>query len=357
MEDGPVETCQEIFPHIQYRSLHMATEIKKKPRVVSGIQPSGRLHIGNYIGAISQWVENQDSYENILFIADLHALTTPGEITAKHLRERAIEAAGLYVACGIDPEKSLIFFQSDVPQHAYLGWILSCCTPLGWLERMTQFKAKSTGRERVGAGLLTYPTLQAADILVYHGDLVPVGEDQKQHIEITRDIAERFNHLFGKYFNAPEPFIRGVGARIMGLDNPEIKMSKSLAENNMTHAIGLLDSPDVIKKAVSSATTDSASAIEMNNTSPGVTNLLTIYRCFSGGGDEELRNTFEGKSYGFLKKELIELVTSKLSFIQNRYNELVRTQGLEKILTNGAERASEIAGRTVKEVRELTGLG
>jgi tryptophanyl-tRNA synthetase len=336
----------------------MTSETKKKPRVVSGIQPSGRLHIGNYIGALSQWVEYQDTFDNLLFIADLHALTAPGEIKAKELRQRAIEAAGLYIACGIDPDKSLIFFQSDVPEHAYLGWILSCCTPLGWLERMTQFKTKSEGRERVGAGVLIYPTLQAADILMYHADLVPVGEDQKQHIEITRDIAERFNHLFGKYFKAPKPYIRGVGARIMGLDNPKVKMSKSLAENSRMHAIGLLDSPDVIKKVISSATTDSSPAVSFDGeASPGVSNLLTIYRCFSGAGDEEIRNTFEGKSYGFLKKELTEVLTSRLSAIQSLYNELLRSGRLEQILRDGAAKAGEIACKTLSDVRALTGVG
>lgn len=335
----------------------MSSETSKKPRVVSGIQPSGRLHIGNYIGALSQWVENQDAFDNLLFIADLHALTTPNEIKAKELRQRSLEAAGIYVACGIDPEKSLIFCQSDVPQHAYLGWILSCCTPLGWLERMTQFKTKSEGRERVGAGLLTYPTLQAADILLYHADYVPVGEDQKQHVEITRDIAERFNHLFGEYFKAPEPYIREVGARIMGLDNPEVKMSKSIMETSPKHAIGLLDPPDAIKKAISSATTDSNPAVNFDNPSPGVANLLTIYRSFSGAGEDEIRNTFEGKSYGFLKKELTEVVTGRLSAIQTRYNELVRSGALEQILRDGAERAGEMAGKTLSEVRKLTGVG
>lgn len=335
----------------------MSSETVKKPRVVSGIQPSGRLHIGNYIGAISQWVENQDSFNNLLFIADLHALTIPGAIKPEYLRQKSVEAAGLYVACGIDPERSLIFLQSDMPQHAYLCWILTCCTPLGWLERMTQFKTKSEGRERAGAGLLTYPVLQAADILIYHADLVPVGEDQKQHVEITRDIAERFNHLFGTYFKTPEPYIRGAGARIMGLDNPAVKMSKSIAETSRTHAIGLLDPPDVIKKAISSATTDSKPAVEFENTSPGVSNLLTIYGCFSGAGEEEIRNTFEGKSYGFLKKTLTEVVTDRLSSIQARYGELVRSGSLEQILKDGAERAGEIADRTLKEVRELTGVG
>lgn len=335
----------------------MTSEISTKPRVVSGIQPSGRLHIGNYIGALSQWVENQEAFDNVLFIADLHALTTPGELRPSDLRQRAIEAAGIYVACGIDPKQSLIFLQSDVPQHAYLCWILSCCTPLGWLERMTQFKTKSEGRERVGAGLLTYPALQAADILMYHADYVPVGEDQKQHVEITRDIAERFNHIFGEYFKTPEPYIREVGARIMGLDNPSVKMSKSLMETAPKHAIGLLDPPDAIKKAISSATTDSNPAVTFDNPSPGVANLLTIYRSFSGAGDEEIRATFEGKTYGFLKKTLTEVVTDRLSGIQSRYYELVNSGGLEQILKDGAERAGEIAGRTLGEVRRLTGVG
>ena len=335
----------------------MTTETGKKPRVVSGIQPSGRLHIGNYIGAVLQWVEYQERFDNFLFIADLHALTIPGDVRPKELRQRSVEVAGLYVACGIDPDKSLIFLQSDVPEHAYLAWILTCCTPLGWLERMTQFKTKSEGRERVGAGLLTYPALQAADILIYHGDYVPVGEDQRQHVEITRDIAERFNHLFGTYFKPPEPYIPKVGARIMGLDNPEVKMSKSLAETSRTHAIGLLDPPNVVKKAISSAPTDSKPGVDFEETSPGVSNLLAIYRCFSGAGDEELRTTFEGKSYGFLKKELTEIVNERLSSIQSRYEELVRSGGLEQLLRDNAEKARKIAGKTLKDVRELTGVG
>jgi tryptophanyl-tRNA synthetase len=335
----------------------MTVETSKKSRVVSGIQPSGGLHIGNYIGAISQWVEYQERFDNFLFIADLHALTIPGAVKPKELRQRSVEVAGLYVACGIDPEKSLIFLQSDVPEHAYLAWIMTCCTPIGWLERMTQFKTKSEGRERVGAGLLTYPALQAADILIYHADLVPVGEDQKQHVEITRDIAERFNHLFGDYFKTPEPYIPKVGARIMGLDNPEVKMSKSLAETSRTHAVGLLDPPNVVKKAIMSAPTDSKSGVDFEETSPGVSNLLTIYRCFSGVSDEALRGTFEGKSYGFLKKELTELVTGRLSEIQTRYEELVRSGSLEQLLRENAERARELAGKTVREVRALTGVG
>jgi tryptophanyl-tRNA synthetase len=335
----------------------MFFENSDKRRVVSGIQPSGRLHIGNYIGALSQWVENQEKFDNILFIADLHALTFPGEVKAKELRQRSVEAAGLYVACGIDPEKSLIFLQSDVPEHAYLAWILTCCTPVGWLERMTQYKAKSEGKERVGAGVLTYPVLQAADILIYHADYVPVGEDQKQHVEITRDIAERFNHLFGAYFKTPEPYIPKVGARIMGLDNPAVKMSKSLAENSRTHAVGLLDPPNVVRKAISSAPTDSKPGVDFEETSPGVSNLLTIYRCFSGASDDELRGTFEGKTYGFLKKELTDLVTDRLSSIQSRYEELVRSGGLEQLLRDGAERAREMAGKTLNEVRALTGVG
>jgi tryptophanyl-tRNA synthetase len=335
----------------------MTVETSKKPRVVSGIQPSGGLHIGNYIGAISQWVEYQEKFDNLLFIADLHALTIPGNVNVKELRQRSIEVAGLYVACGIDPAKSLIFIQSDVPEHTYLAWILTCCTPIGWLERMTQFKTKSEGKERVGAGLLTYPVLQAADILIYQADLVPVGEDQKQHVEITRDIAERFNHIFGAYFKTPEPYIPKVGARIMGLDNPEVKMSKSLAETSRTHAIGLLDPPNVVKKAIMSAPTDSKSGVDFEETSPGVSNLLTIYRCFSGVSDEGLRGTFEGKSYGFLKKELTELVTGRLSEIQTRYEELVRSGGLEQLLRDNAERAREMAGKAVREVRALTGVG
>jgi tryptophanyl-tRNA synthetase len=333
----------------------MTLDARTKKTIVSGIQPSGRLHIGNYIGAISLWVENQDSFENIIFIADLHALTTPAEIKAERLRARSLEAAGLYIACGIDPEKSLIFLQSDVMEHPYLAWVLMCCTPVGWLERMTQYKSKSEGRERVSAGLLTYPSLQAADILAYHANFVPVGEDQKQHIEITRDIADRFNHLFGEYFPLPEPLIRKVGARIMGLDNPTTKMSKSIAETSKLHAIGLLDSPEAVKKSISAATTDSASAVAYENLSPGVSNLLTIFQSLSLQPPENVRAMFEGKSYGFLKKELTEMVISRLSTFQSRYYQLTTSGGLDEILKRSAEKAHVIAARTLTEVRALTG--
>ncbi|MGH2687974.1 MAG: tryptophan--tRNA ligase, partial [Actinomycetota bacterium] len=227
-----------------------------KPRVLSGIQASGRLHIGNYVGALSRWAEEQDRYENYFFVADLHALTIPESVRPDDLRDRVNEIVAIYLACGLDPAKSVLFRQSHVPAHAILGWILTCMTPVGWLERMTQYKSKSEGRS-AGAGLFTYPALQAADILLYQARFVPVGDDQRQHVELTRDVAMRFNHMFGELFVLPEPLIRETGARIMGLDDPTMKMSKSLAEQRGGHAIALLDPPEKIRNAVMRAVTDS----------------------------------------------------------------------------------------------------
>ncbi|MGH2771050.1 MAG: tryptophan--tRNA ligase [Actinomycetota bacterium] len=329
---------------------------RQKPRVLSGIAATGKLHIGNYVGALSVWAQEQALYDNYFFVADLHALTIPENVSPEALRARIREIVALYLACGIDPDASVIFLQSQVPAHAVLGWILDCVTPLGWLERMTQYKSKSRSTNP-SAGLLTYPALQAADILLYGANFVPVGDDQRQHIELTRDIAQRFNHLFGEVFVMPEPLIRASGARIMGLDDPAVKMSKSLAEVREGHAIGLLDPPDKIRRAVMRAVTDSGSAIRRDALSPGTENLLVLHEVLSGSSREETLDKFEGCGYGILKKDLAELAIETVRPIQRRYEE-IRSDDLQldRTLTSGAERAGAVANQTLNRVLRRVGL-
>lgn len=329
-----------------------------KTRVFSGVQPSGELHIGNYVGALRQWVENQDKSDNIFCVVDLHALTIPEQIKAEELRENSRKVAALYIACGIDPEQNIIFIQSHVREHAELAWVFNCVTPLGWLQRMTQFKSKAQQFESIGTGLLVYPTLQAADILLYDTNSVPVGEDQRQHIELTRDIAVRFNNLFGETFVLPNATIPPVGARVMGLDDPEIKMSKSLAVTRPGHAINLLDSPKTIKKAVMSAVTDSERETRFEHASPGVLNLLSIYQVLTHQSKEAIEAKFEGQGYGFLKKELLAVVMETLEPLQARYQEIMSDgASLDAILERGADRAREIATATMDRVKRATGIG
>lgn len=330
----------------------------EKKRVFSGVQPTGKLHLGNYAGAISLWVKNQDLYNNIFCIVDLHAITIPENVRPEVLRQKNREIAALYLACGIDPQKSTVFIQSHVREHAELTWILNCVTPVGWLERMTQYKSKSKQTESVGTGLLDYPVLQAADILLYDTELVPVGQDQVQHIELTRDIALRFNHLFGETFVIPEAQVPKSGARIMGLDNPENKMSKSLAEISEGHAIGLLDTPESIKKVIMRAVTDSSSEMRYAFASPGVLNLLTIFEIMTGKEKSEVEAYFEGKGYGFLKREVLDAVLSKLTPIRENYDRLIKdTAYLEEILKQGAQNAESIAAKTYYRVKEAIGIG
>lgn len=330
----------------------------QRQRVFSGVQPTGKIHIGNYVGALSQWAENQEVFENIFCVVDLHALTIPEAVNPERLRAKNRETAALYVACGIDPDKSTIFVQSKVSAHAELAWILNCVTPLGWLERMTQFKSKSTRQESVGTGLLDYPVLQAADILLYQTHQVPVGEDQRQHIELTRDIANRFNHLFGEAFTLPNALIRSGGARIMGLDDPTAKMSKSVGETNAGHSIGLLDSPKEIRKAIMRATTDSGSDTRFDTASPGVVNLLTMYQVLSGEPTDKVEAEFDGRGYGHLKKTVAELVLTSLEPVQTRHAELMADLAeLDRMLETGADRARAIAGPTIDQIKKLTGLG
>jgi tryptophanyl-tRNA synthetase len=324
-----------------------------KARVFSGVQPTGNLHIGNYLGALKNWVEIQGNYESIFGIVDLHAVTVYQE--PAELRAKILETAGLFLAAGIDPKHSTIVVQSSVPEHAELAWMLTCVTPVGWLERMTQYKAKSQAQETVGDGLLQYPVLMTADILVYQAAIVPVGDDQAQHLELARDIAQRFNSLYGETFVMPATHLPLVGARVMGLDEPDKKMSKSAAGTG--HAVGLLDPIDQIRKKIMRATTDSMPAVDFDAAGPGVQNLLSIFRAFSGWPADKMRANFSGLRYGDLKKQVAEMVIASLEPIQKRYAEIMDEPGyLTGVLKEGAERVSPIAKSTVQLVRERMGL-
>jgi tryptophanyl-tRNA synthetase len=324
-----------------------------KARVFSGVQPSGNLHIGNYLGALSNWVKIQHEYESIFGIVDMHAVTIyqdPAE-----LRGKIIELAALFLAAGIDPKHSSIMVQSAVPAHAELAWMLTCVTPVGWLSRMTQFKAKSSLQETIGDGLFQYPVLMAADILLYQAAIVPVGDDQSQHLELTRDIAQRFNSLYGDTFVMPETKLPAVGARIMGLDDPTVKMSKSAPGSG--HAIALLDKPEKIRKTIMRATTDSNPAVDWDTMGPGVRNLLNIFQAFGAWPDEAMRAHFSGMRYGDLKKQVAEMVIARLEPFQKRYEEIASEPGyVDRVLREGAERVMPIANATVDLVKRRMGL-
>ena len=325
-----------------------------KKRVFSGIQPTGDTHIGNYLGATRHWAARQDEYDNIFCIVDLHAITTPQE--PEVLKAKIREVTGLLLAVGIDTERSIVFIQSHVPAHSELAWILNCFTPMGWMQRMTQYKEKAKNQESVSTGLFDYPALMAADILLYDTDVVPVGDDQKQHVELTRDIAQRFNSIYGDTFVLPLPVIPDVGARIMGLDDPEQKMSKS--EPGSNHAINLLDSPDVITNKIKRAATDSMRDIVYDENRPGVYNLLVIYELFTGKERQKIVDHFAGKGYADLKEELAEVVIEELRPIQTRYAELTADPGyIDSLMTKGAEQARPLAEKTLKRVKDKIGLG
>lgn len=322
-------------------------------KVLSGIQPSGKLTLGNYIGAIKNFVSLQHEYACNFMVVDLHAITVPQDPAA--LREQSEMVAALYVAAGIDPAKANIFMQSHVPQHAQLGWLLTTMISMGELERMTQFKDKAAGKESVGTGLFIYPGLMVADILLYNADLVPVGEDQKQHLELTRDVAGRFNHRYGEYFTIPEPYIPEVGARIMSLDDASKKMSKS--NPNAGSWIALLDEPAVIRKKISRATTDSGSEVKYDPANkPEVSNLITIYSQCAGLSIAEVEARYEGKMYGPFKKDLAEVVAGMLEPIQQRYRDIRESGEIRGILAQGAERAAETAEKTLQDVQQLMGF-
>ncbi|MCL6594502.1 MAG: tryptophan--tRNA ligase, partial [Alicyclobacillus sp.] len=313
------------------------------PRVLSGIQPSGIMTLGNYLGAMKNFVKLQHEAECFFCIVDLHAVTVPQE--PAELRQNTLNLAALYLACGIDPAKATLFVQSHVPAHAELGWLLQCVAYYGELGRMTQFKDKAAQRDVVTAGLFTYPALMAADILLYQADLVPVGEDQKQHLELTRDLADRFNRRYGPTFTLPEPYIPEVGGRIMSLEDPAKKMSKSDANPNAY--IAMLDDADTIRRKVLRAVTDSGREIRYNpQEKPAISNLLTIFALCSGRSLAEIETAYAGKGYGEFKKDLAEAVVAALQPIQQRYQELVHSEELRQILTRGAEAAAAVADAT-----------
>ncbi|WP_100333882.1 tryptophan--tRNA ligase [Bacillus alkalisoli] len=322
--------------------------------IFSGIQPSGTVTLGNYIGAMKQFVELQNDYNCYFCIVDQHAITVYQD--PQQLRKAIRNLAALYVAIGLDPKKVTLFIQSEVPAHAQLGWMMQCVSYIGELERMTQFKDKSTGKEAVSAGLLTYPPLMAADILLYKTDVVPVGEDQKQHLELTRDLAERFNKKYREVFTVPEVKIAEVGARIMSLADPTKKMSKSDA--NQKAFLSLLDDPKVMEKKIKSAVTDSEGIVKYDKENkPGVSNLLSIYSILGEVTIKDLEEKYEGVGYGQFKQDLADVVVDFFTPIQERYNELVNSDELDRILDEGAEKANKMAMKTLKKVENAMGLG
>ncbi len=327
---------------------------EKKQRIFSGVQPSGNITLGNYLGAIRNWVGLQDEYDCAFAMMDLHTITVRQD--PKMLRQRTLDLLKLYIACGIDPEKSLLFVQSHVSAHAELGWILDCYTYMGELSRMTQFKDKSQRHaDNVNGGLFTYPVLMAADILLYQANLVPVGQDQMQHIEITRDIAERFNALYGEVFTIPEGFIPKTSAKIMSLQDPTKKMSKS--DPNPKGCISLLDDYNVIAKKIKSAITDSDGCVAYREGKDGINNLMSILSAVTGESFESIENRFAGRGYGDFKGEVAEAVVECIRPIHEKYDDLSKNKDyLEQIYKQGAEKASRIANRTLDKVKKKVGF-
>lgn len=322
-------------------------------RVFSGIQPSGELTIGNYLGAIKNFVRLQHEADCLFCVVDLHAITVPQDPTT--LRKRSRNLAALYIAAGIDPAKATVFIQSHVTAHAELGWMLQCIAYYGELGRMTQFKDKSAQKDIVTAGLFTYPALMAADILLYQTNMVPVGEDQKQHLELTRDVAERFNNRFGQTFAIPEPYIPKIGGRIMSLEDPNKKMSKS--DDSAGAYISMLDEADVIRKKISRSVTDSDREVRYDvETKPAVSNLMTIYGLFTDMTMDEVTAHFAGQGYGPFKKELAEVVVDGLTPIQKRYEELIASSEVDEVLRLGADKAREMCTGTLQDAKEKLGF-
>lgn len=329
-----------------------------RERAFSGVQPTGSLHLGNYLGALKPWVAHQAERENLFCVVDLHALTIPEAIEPDALRHRSRAVAAAYLAAGIDPAVSHIFIQSHVREHSELAWVLNCVTPLGWLERMTQFKTKAEGRETVGTGLLDYPVLQAADILLYDAAVVPVGEDQRQHIELTRDIAQRFNNMFGEVLVVPRLSLPAAGARVMGFDEPTVKMSKSIAEQRPHHAVSLLDAPKKIRKTISKAVTDSGCVYDPAEASAGVLNLMGVLSAVSGEPVDAIARRFAGQGYGYLKVAVADAVIAELEPFQAEYARLMGDAAyLDGILASATEHVRSIAEATMTRVRAAVGIG
>ncbi|PWI56665.1 tryptophan--tRNA ligase [Sulfoacidibacillus thermotolerans] len=323
-------------------------------RVFSGIQPSGQITLGNYLGALKQFVHLQEEADAYYCVVDLHAITVPQD--PKLLRERILDLASLYIAVGLDPHKSTLFVQSDVSEHSELGWILQCNAHMGELSRMTQYKEKAEGKEHVSVGLFTYPALMAADILLYQTNFVPVGEDQKQHLELTRDIAERFNNRFGETFVLPEVLMMEQGARIMSLDDPTKKMSKS--NPNPQSRIEMLDTPDAIRKKLSRAVTDSDREVRFDPVNkPAVSNLLVIYSLSADKSIQTLESEYQGRGYGEFKKDLAEVLVETLTPIQERYTQIRNSGEIQDLLKQGADRARQVAAATMERVKRQVGLG
>ena len=328
--------------------------MEKKKRAFSGIQPTGCLTLGNYVGAVKSWLNMQEEFDCIFSVVDMHSITVRQDPAA--LRKRCMEFFCEYIACGLDPEKSILFFQSHVSQHAELAWILNCFTYMGELSRMTQFKEKSARHaDNINAGLFTYPVLMAADILLYGAEIVPVGHDQKQHVELTRDIAERFNGVYGDVFVVPEPYIPPVGARIKSLQEPEKKMSKS--DPNPNGYIWVLDEPDVIMKKIKRAVTDSDGEIAYREGKDGINNLLAIYGAMTDKTPQDAAKEFEGLGYGVFKERVGEAVAETLAPIRDKYNDLLKNKDyVESVYKNGAQKASAIAYKTLRKVHKKLGF-
>ena len=327
----------------------------QKKVMLSGIQPSGDLHLGNYLGAIKNWVERTEEFDNYYFMADLHTITV--RQTPADLRRRTLEQLALYIACGLDPEKNTLFIQSHVPQHAELGWVLQCYTMFGELSRMTQFKDKSTKhKDNINAGLFAYPSLMAADILLYQPDFVPVGEDQKQHCELTRDVAQRFNNIYGDTFKVPEPYIPKTGARVMSLNDPDSKMSKSIPEG----CIFMMEKPEDIqrkfKRAITDSDTENCVRFDPVN-KPGVANLMSIYSAVTGKSFEEIEAEFAGLGYGKFKPAVGDAVIETLAPIREEATRILKDKAyLESVYKAGAEKASYVANKTLRKVYKKVGF-
>ncbi len=332
----------------------MSDQTVKKPRIFSGIQPSGTITIGNYYGALKNWVQMQDDFESLFCVVDLHAITVR-QVPAD-LRANTRKLLAFYIAAGLDPKKNLIYPQSHVPQHAELAWILNCFTYMGELNRMTQFKDKSAKNEsNINAGLFTYPILMAADILLFQTDVVPIGHDQKQHLELARDLAQRFNNTYSDTFTVPEAYFGKVGARIKSLQEPNAKMSKSDPNPNAT--ISVLDEPNVIINKIKRAVTDSIGEINYSDDQPGVKNLIDLYCCATGESPDQAMNRFEGQNYGFLKKEVGEATVEQLRGVQADYREIVKDKKqLDDIIKANSETASYLAEKTLRKVKKKVGF-